>query len=387
MINFKLFKLFLSLTIVTPITNFLISNYCFSLKKVSLNKVNNISNISEKDFDKNNNGQIFYQDISVLNNNTTSKDDSIIDDIQLAKVFYKKDNFIQKNIICGTKYTSQEQLDFLLKQEKNIKRQILFSSQNIFNVKNWKLYESIKTIKSLDKKIGSTDWTIHTGDICDFTNSYYIEDDRYYYSLITHETYIMPNFSNWYWPFQLIYNFDTKKFDNTRIEHYAPIAKGKTTQVSFSQSIQIGMGIGGVSINAGVSSSYTTLLTSPEIYDKGDLVKKYGKIVFSYINDEEKWEVYNTNSFRDYITKQSFQTSIQIYKTKKNALSKPKFLELYDSNEISMFGSWITSWHCHHWTEDSTIYVTHKFPQYSKEENLNHFEFRTPKYIMVNEKE
>ena len=147
------------------------------------------------------------------------------------------------------------------------------------------------------------------------------------------------------------------------------------------------MGIGGVSINAGVSSSYTTLLTSPEIYDKGDLVKKYGKIVFSYINDEEKWEVYNTNSFRDYITKQSFQTSIQIYKTKKNALSKPKFLELYDSNEISMFGSWITSRHYHHWTEDSTIYVTHIFPQYSKEENLNHFEFRTPKYIMVNEKE
>lgn len=56
MINFKLFKLFLSLTIVTPITIFLISNYCFSLKKVSLNKMNNISNISEKDFDKNNNG-------------------------------------------------------------------------------------------------------------------------------------------------------------------------------------------------------------------------------------------------------------------------------------------------------------------------------------------
>ena len=112
MINFKLFKLFLSLTIVTSITSFLISNYCFSLKKVSLNKVNNISNISEKDFDKNNNGQIFYQDISVLNNNTTSKDDSVIDDIQLAKAFYKKDNFIQKNIICGTKYTSQEQLDF-----------------------------------------------------------------------------------------------------------------------------------------------------------------------------------------------------------------------------------------------------------------------------------
>lgn len=92
MINFKLFKLFLSLTIVTPITIFLISNYCFSLKKVSLNKVNNISNISEKDFDKNNNGQIFYQDISVLNNNTTSKDDSVIDDIQLAKAFYKEEN-------------------------------------------------------------------------------------------------------------------------------------------------------------------------------------------------------------------------------------------------------------------------------------------------------
>ena len=54
--------------------------------------MNNISNISEKDFDKNNNGQIFYQDISVLNNNTTSKDDSVIDDIQLAKAFYKKDN-------------------------------------------------------------------------------------------------------------------------------------------------------------------------------------------------------------------------------------------------------------------------------------------------------
>ena len=63
--------------------------------------MNNISNISEKDFDKNNNCQIFYQDISVLNNNTTSKDDSVIDDIQLAKAFYKKDNFIQKNIICG----------------------------------------------------------------------------------------------------------------------------------------------------------------------------------------------------------------------------------------------------------------------------------------------
>ena len=88
---------------------------------------------------------------------------------------------------------------------------------------NWNKYKSSTITKSLDTLSIYGTRSINLGKIRDFVNNYYVETNNFYYTLITHETYISPNYNPddekyHYWPHQLIYNFNTNKDEKFRIE-------------------------------------------------------------------------------------------------------------------------------------------------------------------------
>ena len=370
--------------------SFLVSN-TISISRnhdISLNKVNDISLISEKDFDNNFKGQIFYQDINKIKNinEFVSNNQNIL----LAKYFYKSNNCIQLNKIYGTQYTTLDQLNKTLNsvKEKSINNDLPIKTKKI-STSNWNLYKSEVVIKLLDSRIQSNNYDswryIHLGDLFEYVNSYYVETDNFYYTLVTHETYITPNYNEdveWYryWPYQLIYNFNNNGNENIRIERYNPISKGKSIYVSYNSSFSIGVGLDGVSIKASVSSNYTTVMSSPEISNKGSIVEGIGKTIFTYMNgDQAKWKPYDNSVFKNYITNTSFQTSMQIYRTSKSKSSKYKFIQLNDKNEVSM----LENLNVHSHSEGVSIDWFYEFPHFGS--HKYYFNYESPKYIMVSE--
>ena len=158
------------------------------------------------------------------------------------------------------------------------------------------------------------------------------------------------------------------------------LTKGNSTNVSYNYAFSFKIGADGVNIKTGISSSYTTILSSPEIYNEGSIVLGEGKTVFSYMDKDKDPKNYDNDLFKNYITNQSFQTSAQIYRSNKIKDFKSKFVLFDDINQLNMFENLQT----YQVIADRRFYKYDKFPLFCRSEYS--FDFKTPKYILLSER-
>ena len=81
-------------------------------------------------------------------------------------------------------------------------------------------------------------------------------------------------------------------------------------------------------IGASVSSSYSTILESPKVYDKGNMANDEANIEFEYV---DPWG--EDDTFLPYNTNQSMQTAIYVIRENR---SNTAFVDMSDVKTIQM---------------------------------------------------
>lgn len=314
---------------------------CFKENEcVLVKEVDNLDNldITTYDFDK---GIIFYKNIenneytnSNISDISNSTDLNVIGNI-FGTYFYKIDNSnIGQGYLIGTNYTTKENmLDMVNSIKEDIDSNQLTKEYKTLNANNvvtmsigtsWQTELSQKLTWSLDYE------GIHYGDFSEWYTSFRIISNNYKYYLITHETYVSPNNDNTddFRTSKIIYNFDPKS-EQIELRDYEP--KSKNPEMNISYGIDLGAEISSdndAKVSASVSSTYSTTLESPKIYDKGNMAKNLVNIEFEYLHpdlEKEPWYSYNVN--------QSMQTAVYLIRENKSNTSSVK---MYDVRTIQM---------------------------------------------------
>lgn len=157
----------------------------------------------------------------------------------------------------------------------------------------------------------------HFADYAEWNTVYELQDvpgDYAYYALIN-ESYISPEQKDTdYRTDFLTYQFNPTKGQEAELRDYAPKMKNPEAQISYSVGAGAGINSEGVAnFNANISSSYTTLVDSPKVYDHGNMVNNYAEINFDYL-----YPFQNSKQFYDYNICQSYQSASFIFKAKKD---------------------------------------------------------------------
>lgn len=132
-----------------------------------------------------------------------------------------------------------------------------------------------------------------------------------YYAFIN-ETYIKPEPKKTnYRTDDIVYKFDPTLGANALLRDYAP--KMKNPEATIGYTISAGSEVtsdydGKISSN--ISTSYSTLVSSPKIYDNGNMMNNYAELTFDYLNPFD-----NSGQFYEYNISQSYQSSSFIIKT------------------------------------------------------------------------
>lgn len=292
---------------------------------VLIKRVDNLDNISRSDFDDSFLGMIFYQDINKSENknydrlplsNSISNNEINVEGKVLGKFYYEvEEGVVGQGHLLGTNYTTTEYLNQMvesakkdiqsgsLKQEYQAQSNLTRSLSSISIGDSWELIWSDKIVWSLDHE------GIHFGDFSEWYSTYQIITSDYSYYLITHESYISPNNDNTddFRSSQLIYNFNPNN-EHILLRDYYPKAKNPNMTVSYGCDVGAEIDSDGTaSVNAGVSSSYSTILESPKIYDRGNMAQNEVDILFEYV---DPWA--EDDTYYPYNTGQSMQTSIYL---------------------------------------------------------------------------
>jgi len=288
-------------------------------------------------------GAIFYQSIdeskieyvnskSLLSEINEYKEDYVEGKL-LGKYFYEvEEGIVGEGYLIGTDFTTNEYLDKMVdtaKEEiKSGKIQRDYQNANARSIvsmaigQSWSLVTSKKITWSLDYE------DIHYGDFAEWYSSFKILTDNYAYYLIAHETYIAPNNDGTddFRTSRLTYNFISHS--QVELRDYQPKSKNPNMTISYGVDLSAEISSDSSStVSAGVSSTYSTILESPKVYDKGNMANDEVNIEFEYHNawsTDEPWLSYNTN--------QSMQTAIYIIRENINT----GYVVNYDFRTIQM---------------------------------------------------
>ena len=133
-----------------------------------------------------------------------------------------------------------------------------------------------------------------------------------YYAFVN-ETYISPEKKNTnYRTDDIIYKFDPNLGANVELRDYQPKMKNPEATVGYTISAGAEISSNDESkIKSNISTSYSTLVSSPAIYDNGNMMNNYAEINFDYLKPFD-----NTGEFYKYNISQSYQSSAFVIKAK-----------------------------------------------------------------------
>lgn len=171
---------------------------------------------------------------------------------------------------------------------------------------------------------------VHYGDYAEWYSSFRITTNNYRYYLIAHETYVAPNNNNTddFRTSKLIYKFNPNS-DQIQLRDYQPKSKNPEMTISYGSDLSAEIGSDCTAkIGASVSSSYSTILESPKVYDKGNMANDEANIEFEYV---DPWG--EDDTFLPYNTNQSMQTAIYVIRENR---SNTAFVDMSDVKTIQM---------------------------------------------------
>ena len=198
---------------------------------------------------------------------------------------------------------------------------------------SWKSVVSQKFTWSLDYD------GVHYGDYAEWYSSFRILTNNYRYYLIAHETYVAPNNDNTddFRTSKLIYKFNPNS-DQIQLRDYQPKSKNPEMTISYGSDLSAEIGSDySAKVSAGVSSSYSTILQSPKVYDKGNMANDEVNIEFEYVDpwtESDPWYSYNIN--------QSMQTSIYVIRENR---SNTALVDMSDIRTIQMVRDHFWPWY------------------------------------------
>lgn len=126
----------------------------------------------------------------------------------------------------------------------------------------------------------------------------------------------------------MIYKFNPNS-DQIQLRDYQPKSKNPEMTISYGSDLSAEIGSdGSAKVGASVSSSYSTILESPKVYDKGNMANDEVNIEFEYVDpwtEDDPWYSYNIN--------QSMQTAIYVIRENR---SNTALVDMSDVRTIQM---------------------------------------------------
>ncbi|MDE6442587.1 MAG: hypothetical protein K2L12_07560 [Clostridia bacterium] len=317
-----------------------------SKENVLVQEVKSLETISENNYDDSYLGTIFY--LPIDENEIPHNIDGIsrlteTNEIQevdvkgrvLGKYFYEvKEGVIGEGYLIGTTYTTNENLNIMIQNTKDeivngiIQRD--YQNTNSRSVASMAIGDSWTSTTS-KKFTWSLDYDgVHYGDAAEWYSNFIIVTNNYRYRLMAHETYISPNNNKTddFRASRLIYNFKPNS-QQVQLRDYQPKSKNPSMTITYGSDLSAEIGSdSSAKIGASISSSYSTILESPKVYDKGNMAKDEVNIEFEYVNpwtENNPWYSYNIN--------QSMQTAIYI--VRENRSNKTSY-SMSDNRIIQM---------------------------------------------------
>lgn len=305
-----------------------------------------MNSISIENYDDAYLGTIFYKPIDeskIKNVNSTLPRLYEINDIEevdvsgslLGKYYYEvEDGVVGEGYLIGTDSTTNEYLSKMVESSKkeieNGTIQRDYKNANQRSIVSMTIGESWVSVVS-KKLTWSLDYEgVHYGDFSEWYSSFRIVTNSYRYYLIAHETYVSLNHENTddFRTSKLTYDFDPNS-DQIELRDYQPKAKNPEQTITYGSDLSTEISSdGSMKVGAAVSSSYTTILESPKVYDKGNMAKDKVCIEFEYVDpwsEVDPWYSYNIN--------QSMQTAIYVIREKR---SNTSYVDMADTRIIQM---------------------------------------------------
>lgn len=245
---------------------------------------------------------------------TESTDNEIVETtISLVGNYYFKAGDIT---VDGELYASNEISEDRLK-EKIEKLQAEIKSGDIFNTytvntrarlvgnfttaPNWVTYRITKVTAVLDYK------NKHYGDFAEWRTIFKLSDTSTndYYAFVN-ESYITPDDNKTdYRTDKIVYSFNPTVGGTAYLRDYAPKMKNPSATIGYTVSSGAEVNTDGdATISSEISTSYSTLVDSPKVYDRGNMANDYGEIKMSYLNTFD-----NSGIYYDYNISQTYQSS------------------------------------------------------------------------------
>ena len=315
-------------------------------ENVLVQAVESLDTISVANYDDSYLGTIFYQPvdeskIEYVNNavSRSSETDEVeevdVDGKLLGKYFYEvEEGVVGEGYLIGTNFTTNEYLDKMVENAKDeiesgtIQRD--YQNANARSIVSMTIGDSWNPVVS-QKLTWSLDYNgDHYGDFAEWYSSFRILTNNYRYYLIAHETYVAPNNDGTddFRTSHLMYKFNP---NSTQVElrDYQPKAANPEMTLTYSSDLSAEISSDGTaSISASVGSSYSVVLKSPKVYDKGNMANDEVFIDFEYYDpwtEDDPWYSYNIN--------QSMQTAIYVIREKR---SNTALVDMSDVRTIQM---------------------------------------------------
>lgn len=314
--------------------------------KVVVQTVDSLDEVSAANYDDSYLGMIFYQPVDeskIIHVNNTGLRISEINNVEeadvngklLGKYFYQiEEGVVGEGYLIGTEFTTNKYLNEMV---ENTKKEI-----NSGNIKHD--YQNINERSTVSMTIGDSwasiisrklTWSldydgVHYGDFAEWYSTFRIYTNNYRYYLIAHETYIAPNNDNTddFRTSKLIYKFNPNS-DQVELRDYQPKAKNPEMTISYGSDLSAEISSdGSAKVGASVSSSYSTILESPKVYDKGNMANDEVNIEFEYV---DPWG--EDSTFLPYNINQSMQTAIYIIRENR---SNTALIDMSDVRTIQM---------------------------------------------------
>lgn len=181
---------------------------------------------------------------------------------------------------------------------------------NFTTSQNWITYRITKVTAVLDYK------DKHYGDYAERRTIFKLSGTNVndYYAFVN-ESYIKPDEDKTdYRTDKIIYSFDPTVGGTAYLRDYAPKMKNPSATIGYT--VSAGAEINSdedMAISSEISTSYSTLIESPKVFDNGNMANDYGEIKMSYQNTFD-----NKGEFCEYNISQSYQSSAFIILVPKN---------------------------------------------------------------------
>lgn len=235
--------------------------------------------------------------------------------------FFKFENLIVNGEIYTSDSVSEERLNVKIKEiQAEIKDGSIMKTYSLSKAKaNANILNSTSSSNSL---IVSNNWTIerlskvtavldhknkHYGDYSEWRTMYKLQGTiQSDYYAFTNESYIVPDGTKTdYRTDKIVYSFDPTLGGSAYLRDYAPKMKNPTATIGYTASAKTSVNSNGeAEISSEISDSYSTLVSSPKVYDKGNMAKDYGEIQMQYLNTFD-----NKGQFYEYNISQTYQSS------------------------------------------------------------------------------